>query len=182
MRAENFPRVRKIRWYRVLHVLMDGGFLFYPAGDVGIAGCVAWCLLANEIPPAGAPPGGGGVRCAALFGCCVRLCTRCAASLRMTRWVGWIVVRNFFDTKYSTVKLTDTAFCFSSHAPAPYRVILSEAAQISKIRRDNQALPHSEPRPKRGASRRDLACLNAAQNVAHRLNHPPQSLHQQFRS
>ena len=34
----------------------------------------------------------------------------------------------FFGTKYSKVKLTDTAFCFSSHRPAPHRVILSEAA------------------------------------------------------
>ena len=30
------------------------------------------------------------------------------------------VIRNFFGAKYSTVKLTDTAFCFSPHAPAPY--------------------------------------------------------------
>ena len=29
-------------------------------------------------------------------------------------------VRNFFGTKYSTVKLTDTAFCFSPHAPVPH--------------------------------------------------------------
>ena len=50
----------------------------------------------------------------------------------MTQWVGWNVVRNFFGTKYSTVKLTDTAFCFSPHVPAPYRVILSEAAPPTK--------------------------------------------------
>ena len=76
-----------------------------------------------------APRQGGGVRCAAMVGCRARPFARCAASLRMTQWVGWNVVRNFFGTKYSTVKLTDTAFCFSPHAPAPPRVILSEAAQ-----------------------------------------------------
>ena len=34
-----------------------------------------------------APRQGGGVRCAAMFGCRVRPFTRCAASLRMTPWV-----------------------------------------------------------------------------------------------
>ena len=38
----------------------------------------------------------------------------------------------FFGTKYSKVKLTDTAFCFSSHRPALHRVILSEAAPPAK--------------------------------------------------
>ena len=38
----------------------------------------------------------------------------------MTQWVGWNVVRNLFGSKYSTVKLTDTAFCFPSRAPVPH--------------------------------------------------------------
>ena len=42
------------------------------------------------------------------------------------------VIRNLFGVKYSTVKLTDTAFCFTSRAPATLRVILSEAAPPAK--------------------------------------------------
>ena len=38
------------------------------------------------------------------------------------------VIRSLFGMKYSTVKLTDTAFWFSSHSPATLCVILSEAA------------------------------------------------------
>ena len=41
-------------------------------------------------------------------------------------------VPNMFGVKYSTVKLTDTAFCFSSRAPATLCVILSEAAPLAK--------------------------------------------------
>ena len=33
------------------------------------------------------------------------------------------VIRSLFGVKYSTVKLTDTAFCFSSHSPATLCVI-----------------------------------------------------------
>ena len=142
-------------------------------------------------------------------------------------WVRRNVVRNLLGWEYSSVKLTDTAFCFLSHAPAPHRVILSEAAQpaknqahpqiiaaqsnpapsgapaggislvekyymkqqiishqtnsvprpcpprvilseaaqISKIKRTHQSLPHSEPRPKRGASRRDLRCSEVPPNA-----------------
>ena len=61
------------------------------------------------------------------------------------------MVPNMFGVKYSTLKLTDTAFCFSSHAPAPLRVILSEAAPLTK----NQAHPpniaaQSNPAPQAG--------------------------------
>ena len=45
MRAENFPCVRKIRWYRVLHVLMDGGFLFFRRGWVHYVGTLACFAL-----------------------------------------------------------------------------------------------------------------------------------------
>ena len=38
------------------------------------------------------------------------------------------VIHSLFGVKYSTVKLTETAFWFSSHSPATLCVILSEAA------------------------------------------------------
>ena len=86
-----------------------------------------------------------------------------------------------FGVKYSTVNLNDMVFCFltdmaffltdtalyfsncygilfSIPRPCNPRVILSEVAPPSIFKRDHQSLPHSEPRPKRGASRRDLAC------------------------
>ena len=40
--------MRKIRWYRVLHVLMDGGFLFFWRGWGCIAGCKAICAAFKQ--------------------------------------------------------------------------------------------------------------------------------------
>ena len=82
---------------------------------------VMWCLLASEIPPADAPPGGGvrlrgAVRLSRspLHPVCRYDEVICS---EMTRWVRRNIVRNLLGWKYSSVKLTDTAFCFSSHAP-----------------------------------------------------------------
>ena len=111
----------------------------------------------NGDPACWRPARGAGFDCAALFGCRVRPFTRCAASLRMTQWVGWNVVRNFFGTKYSTVKLTDTAFCFLSHRPPlpPCHPERSGTTRQKSIAPTNHCRT-AEPRPKRGASRRDL--------------------------
>ena len=78
------------------------------------------------------------------------------------------VIRSLFGMKYSTVKLTDTVVCFLSLRPAPYRVILSEAAHRVKGRtRQPTIAAQRTPSPRRGASRRDLRCLNVPCN-AHR--------------
>ena len=78
------------------------------------------------------------------------------------------VIRSLFGEEYCTVKLTDTAFCFSSHRPLPPRVILSEAAhRVQRRTRQPTIAAQRTPSPRRGASRRDLHCLNVACNAFH---------------
>ena len=61
------------------------------------------------------------------------------------------VIRSLFGMKYSTVKLTDTAFCFSPHRPAPLRVILSEAAhRVQRRTRPPTIAAQSNPAPLAG--------------------------------
>ena len=86
------------------HPALRATFPLEGEGFFGGAGLYVVTLSKGD-PACWRPARGAGFDCAALFGCCVRRCTRCAASLRMTRWVGWNVVHNFFGTKYSTVKL-----------------------------------------------------------------------------
>ena len=74
-----------------------------------------WCLLTSEIPPAGAPPGGG-----------VRLCGNDWWSRVI--FGGWCrfaqddtvgdrgVVPNMFGVKYSTVNLNSMAFFLADKA------------------------------------------------------------------
>ena len=113
----------------------------------------------NGDPACWRPARGAGFDCAALFGGRARRCTRCAASLRMTRRVA-----GARDGKQNAVSVSFTVLYFEPNKlrttfHPTHCVILSEAAPPAK----NQAHPptiaaQSNPAPRRGASRRDLRC------------------------
>ncbi len=129
-----------------------------PASVSPVGGGVTRYVQTTEIPPAGAPPGGRGSLCGNVWLSRSPLHPVCRFAQDDTGGNRG-VIRNLFGVKYSTVKLTDTAFCFSSHAPATLRVILSEAAPLTKNHVHPQIIAaQSNPAPRRGASRRDLHC------------------------
>ena len=69
------------------------------------------------------------------------------------------VIRNFFGAKYSTVKLTDTAFCV--FLPRSGYSLCHPERSGTTHQKSSAPTNHCravEPRPKRGASRRDLHC------------------------
>ena len=140
----------------------------------------------NGDPACWRPARGAGFDCAAMFCCIVRPYTRCAASLRMTRrgagardgkqnavFVRKVKRRISQENKMPNLPEKQTAKSFRSFrltvlyfAPNIYGTTpLSPTCHPERsgtTRQKSRATTNHcravEPRPKRGASRRDLAC------------------------